>query len=75
MSSHRSSPVLGRAIAPKIGFAASRPSPARVGQHLPNAREIGTAFASWKRSQPIGAGSAYFHQALTSPRNPNPRNE
>ena len=75
MSSHRSSPVLGRAIAPKIGFAASRPSPARVGQHLPNAREIGTAFAAWRRAQPLGAGSAYFHQALTSPRNPNPRNE
>lgn len=75
MSSHRSSAVLGRAIAPRIGFAATRPSRARVGQHLPNAREIGTAYAAWKRSQPIGAGSAYYHQSLTSPRNPNPRNE
>ena len=71
----RSHAVLGQAIAPKIGFAASRPSRARVGQHLPNAREIGTAFAAWKRSQHIGAGSAYFVQPMTSPRNPNPRNE
>ena len=75
MSSHRSSPVLGRAIAPKIGFDASRPSPARVGQHLPNAREIGTAFAAWRRAQPIRPGSSYFVQPMTSPRNPNPRNE
>ena len=71
----RAHAVLGQAIAPKIGFAATRPSRARVGQHLPNAREIGTAYASWKRSQPIGAGSAYFVQPMTSPRNPNPRKE
>ena len=75
MSSHRSSPVLGRAIAPKIGFAATRHGPARVGQMLPNAREIGTAFAAWRRAQPLGAGSAYFVQPMTSPRNPNPRHE
>lgn len=68
-------PVLGRAIAPRIGFAATRTRQQAVGHHLPSAREIGTAFASWKRSQPIGAGSAYFHQSLTSPRNPNPRKE
>ena len=71
----RAHAVLGQAIAPRIGFANSHPSKPRVGQHLPNAREIGTAFASWKRSQPIGAGSAYFVQPMTSPRNPNPRNE
>ena len=71
----RAHAVLGKAIAPKIGFANSHPRKPRVGQHLPNAREIGTAFASWKRSQPIGAGSAYFVQPMTSPRNPNPRNE
>lgn len=71
----RSNAILGRAIAPKIGFAATRSRSMTVGHHLPNAREIGTAFASWKRSQPIGSGSAYFHQSLTSPRNPNPRNE
>ena len=71
----RAHAVLGQAIAPRVGFAATRPSRARVGQHLPNAREIGTAYASWKRSQPIGAGSAYFVQPMTSPRNPNPRKE
>ena len=71
----RAHAVLGQAISPRIGFANSHPRKPRVGQHLPNAREIGTAFASWKRSQPIGAGSAYFHQSLTSPRNPNPRHE
>ena len=71
----RAHAVLGQAIAPRIGFAATRHGPARVGQHLPNAREIGTAYAAWKRSQPIGAGSAYFVQPMTSPRNPNPRNE
>ena len=71
----RSHAVLGQAIAPKIGFANSHPRKPRVGQHLPNAREIGTAYAAWKRSQPIGAGSAYFVQPMTSPRNPNPRNE
>ena len=75
MSSHRSSPVLGRAIAPKIGFAATRHGPARVGQHLPSAREIGTAFAAWRRAQPLGAGSSYFVQPMTSTRNPNPRKE
>lgn len=66
------SPVLGKAIAPRIGFAASRPSNPRVGQHIPNAREIGTAYAAWKRAQPIRPGSAYYDQAPTSPRNPNP---
>ena len=71
----RSKAVLGQAIAPRVGFANSRPRKPRVGQHLPNAREIGTAFAAWKRSQPIGAGSAYFVQPMTSPRNPNPRHE
>ena len=71
----RAHAVLGQAISPRIGFANSHPRKPRVGQHLPNAREIGTAFASWKRSQPIGAGSAYFVQPMTSPRNPNPRNE
>ena len=71
----RAHAVLGQAIAPRIGFANSHPHKPRVGQHLPSAREIGTAFASWKRSQPIGAGSAYFVQPMTSPRNPNPRNE
>ena len=71
----RAHAVLGQAIAPKIGFANSHPRKPRVGQHLPNAREIGTAYASWKRSQPIGAGSAYFVQPMTSPRTPNPRNE
>ena len=71
----RAHAVLGQAIAPRVGFANSHPRKPSVGQHLPNAREIGTAFASWKRSQPIGAGSAYFVQPMTSPRNPNPRNE
>ena len=71
----RAHAVLGQAIAPKIGFAATRPSRARVGQHLPNAREIGTAFAAWRRAQPLGAGSAYFVQPMTSPRNPNPSHE
>jgi len=69
------SPVLGKAIAPRIGFANSHPRKPRVGQHLPSAREIGTAYASWKRSQPIKAGSAYYDQSPTSPRNPNPRGE
>ena len=71
----RAHAVLGQAIAPRVGFAKSHPRKPRVGQHLPSAREIGTAFASWKRSQPIGAGSAYFVQPMTSPRNPTPRNE
>ena len=71
----RAHAVLGQAIAPRVGFANSHPRKPRVGQHLPNAREIGKAYASWKRSQPIGAGSAYFVQPMTSPRNPNPRNE
>ena len=71
----RAHAVLGQAIAPKIGFANSHPRKPRVGQHLPSAREIGTAFAAWRRAQPIRPGSAYYHQAPTSPRNPNPRNE
>lgn len=71
----RAHAVLGRAIAPKIGFAATRSRSMTVGHHLPNAREIGTAFAAWKRSQPIRPGSAYFDQAPTSPRDPNPRRE
>ena len=71
----RAHAVLGQAVAPRVGFAASRPSRARVGQHLPNAREIGTAYAAWRRAQPLGAGSSYFVQPMTSPRNPNPRNE
>ena len=71
----RAHAVLGQAISPRIGFANSHPRKPRVGQHLPNAREIGTAYAAWKRSQPIGAGSAYFVQPMNSPRNPNPRHE
>lgn len=71
----RAHAVLGQAIAPKIGFANSHPRKPRVGQHLPNAREIGTAYAAWRRAQPMRPGSAYYHQAPTSPRNPNPRNE
>ena len=71
----RAHAVLGKAIAPKIGFANSHPRKPRVGQHLPNAREIGTAFAAWRRAQPLGAGSAYYDTPMTSPRNPNPRNE
>lgn len=54
------STVLGQAIAPKIGFANSSPRKSRVGQHLPNAREIGAAYAAWKRAQPIRPGSAYY---------------
>ena len=71
----RSHAVLGQAIAPRVGFANSHPRKPRVGQHLPSAREIGTAFAAWRRAQPLGAGSSYFVQPMTSPRNPNPRNE
>ena len=71
----RAHAVLGQAIAPRVGFAATRSRSMTVGHHLPNAREIGTAYASWKRSQPIGAGSSYFVQPMTSPRNPNPRKE
>ena len=71
----RAHAVLGQAIAPRVGFANSHRRKPRVGQHLPSAREIGTAYAAWKRSQPIGAGSAYFVQPMTSPRNPNPRKE
>ena len=71
----RAHAVLGQAIAPRVGVAHSHPPNPRVGQHLPNAREIGTAYAAWRRAQPIGAGSAYFVQPMTSPRNPNPRNE
>ena len=71
----RAHAVLGQAIAPKIGFANSHPHKLRVGQHLPNAREIGNAFAAWRRAQPLGAGSSYFVQPMTSSRNPNPRKE
>jgi hypothetical protein len=71
----RARAVLGTPIAPRVGFANSHPRKPRVGQHLPNAREIGTAFAAWRRAQPLGAGSAYFVQPMTSPRNPNPRHE
>lgn len=70
----RSRAVLGQAIAPRVGFANSHPRKPRVGHHLPSAREIGTAYASWKRSQPVGNG-AYYDQPLSSPRNPNPRRE
>ena len=71
----RAHAVLGQAIAPRVGFAATRHGPARVGQHLPSAREIGTAFAAWRRAQPLGAGSAYYDTPLASSRNPNPRKE
>ena len=71
----RAHAVLGQAVAPRVGFAASRPSRARVGQHLPSAREIGTAFAAWRRAQPMRPGSAYYDTPLASSRNPNPRKE
>ena len=71
----RAHAVLGQAIAPKIGFANSHPHKLRVGQHLPNAREIGTAFAAWRRAQPMRPGSAYYDTPLASSRNPNPRHE
>ena len=71
----RAHAVLGQAIAPRVGFANSHPRKPRVGQHLPRAREIGTAFAAWRRAQPLGAGSSYFVQPMTSSRNPNPRHE
>ena len=71
----RARAVLGQAIAPRVGFANSHPRKPRVGPHLPNAREIGTAYAAWRRAQPLGAGSSYFVQPMTSPRNPNPRHE
>ena len=68
----RARAVLGTPIAPRVGFANSHPRKPRVGQHLPNAREIGTAFASWRRSQPIRPGSSYYETPLASYRNPNP---
>ena len=68
----RAHAVLGQAIAPRIGFAASSTRAPRVGQHLPNAREIQGAYAAWRRAQPIRAGSAYYVQPMTSPSNPNP---
>ena len=71
----RAHAVLGQAIAPKIGFANSHPRKPRVGQHLPNAREIGTAYAAWRRAQPMRPGSAYYDTPMTSTRNPNPRKE
>ena len=43
--------------------------------HLARAREIGTAFAAWRRAQPMRPGSAYYVQPMTSPRNPSPRHE
>ena len=71
----RARAVLGQAIAPRVGFANSHPHKLRVGQHLPNAREIGNAFAAWRRAQPMRPGSAYFVQPMTSSRNQNPRHE
>lgn len=62
------SKILGRAIKPLVGFAPSKPRAPREGQHLPNAREIGAAFASWRRRQPDRPGSAYFDRPFTSPR-------
>ena len=71
----RAHAVLGQAIAPKIGFANSHPRKPRVGHHLPNSREIRTAFAAWRRAQPMRPGSAYYDTPLASSRNPNPRHE
>ena len=71
----RAHAVLGQAIAPRIGFAATRSRSMTVGHHLPNAREIGTAFAAWRRAQPMRPGSAYYDTPLASSRNPNPRHE
>ena len=68
----RAHAVLGQAIAPRVGFAASHPRKPRVGQHLPNAREIGAAFAAWRRAQPMRPGSAYYEMPFASSRNPNP---
>ena len=71
----RAHSVLGQAIAPRVGFATSHPRKPRVGQHLPNAREIGTAFAAWRRAQPIRPGSSYYETPLASSRNPNPSSQ
>ena len=71
----RAHAVLGQAIAPRVGFANSHPRKPRVGQHLPSAREIGTAYAAWRRAQPMRPGSAYYDTPLASSRNPNPSKE
>jgi hypothetical protein len=52
--------VLGQAIAPRVGFARSKTRKIAVGLHLPSAKEIRRAADSWRRRQPIGAGSGYF---------------
>lgn len=66
----RAHAVLGKAIAPRVGFAPSKPGRARVGQHIPSGREIKAAHDAWQRSRPIRPDSGYFDIPFCSSRNP-----
>ena len=57
--------VLGKRIAPRVGFAPSKPTRSALGYHIPSAGPIKRAFASWRSRLPLNS-PAYYQPALIS---------
>ena len=57
--------VLGKRIAPRVGFAPTRQTGPKIGKHIPSARQIGRAFASWRSRLPLNS-PAYYQPELTN---------
>jgi hypothetical protein len=57
--------VIGKRIAPRVGFAPTRQTGPKIGRHIPSARQIGRAFASWRSRLPLNS-AAYYQPDMLS---------
>lgn len=57
--------VLGKRIAPRIGFAPTRQTGPKIGRHIPSARQISRAFAGWRSHLPLNS-AAYYQPGMLS---------
>ena len=57
--------VLGKRIAPRVGFAPSKPTRSALGYHIPSAGPIKRAFAGWRSRLPLNS-AAYYQPEMVS---------
>ena len=57
--------VLGKRIAPRVGFAPTRNPGLKIGKHIPSAASIKRAYASWRSRLPLNS-AAYSQPEMVS---------
>ena len=57
--------VLGKRIAPRVGFAPTRQTGPRIGYHIPSAGPIKRAYASWRSRLSLNS-AAYYQPEMVS---------